>query len=236
VRLAAIGDLHCQITSYGAYFALFRRVAEHADAILLAGDLTSTGQPQELAVLLEELEGVSIPIVTVLGNHEHEAGKTRQLLTMLQQRGVVVLGEGRYAHAFNDRVGVVGTKGFAGGFAGAQLTAFGEPAIKSFVHTAVDEAMQVERGLVELATEHKVVLLHYSPIRETVVGENPEIFAYLGSSRLEDAVDRGRASVVFHGHAHKGTPRGQTRSGVPVHNVALPLLRRQGLDALITEI
>jgi Icc-related predicted phosphoesterase len=236
MRVAAVGDLHCQTTSYGSLYQVFHKIAEQADALLLAGDLTSTGQPQELAVLLEELEGITLPIVAVLGNHEYDSGKVQQLLGMMQARGIIVLGEEKVAHAINGQLGVVGVKGFGGGFSGAALTAFGEPAIKSFVREAMDEALKIESGLTQLDTEHKIVLLHYAPIRGTVVGENPEIYPYLGSSRLEDSIDRAGATLVFHGHAHRGTPEGRTRGGTPVFNVAWPMLRKMGVDYLLREL
>jgi Icc-related predicted phosphoesterase len=115
-------------------------------------------------------------------------------------------------------------KGFAGGFGPRALGPWGEEAIKSFVHEAVNEALKLEAALARLRTPHRIAVLHYAPIAGTVSGEPPEIYAFLGSSRLEDPLNRYPVSAVFHGHAHRGSLEGRTREGTPVYNVAMPLL------------
>src|SRR5207244_2475548 len=178
--------------------------------------------PDEARALARALTSVTIPTVAVLGNHDHELGKVAEVNQILCDAGVRVLdGEACEIHG----VGFAGVKGFAGGFGRGALGPWGEHAIKAFVQEAVDEALKLESALARLRTQKRVALLHYSPIRATVEGEPPEIFAYLGSSRLEEPINRYRVSVVFHGHAHRGSLEGRTSTGVPVHNVSMPLLQ-----------
>jgi Icc-related predicted phosphoesterase len=165
---------------------------------------------------------MKIPILAVLGNHDFESNKPDEVKQALTEGGITVL-DGESVEI--EGVGFAGAKGFAGGFGKAALGPWGENAIKLFVHEAVDEALKLEAALARLHTEVRICMLHYSPIQETVEGERREIFAFLGSSRLEEPINRHLVSVVFHGHAHVGTPRGQSATGVPVYNVALPLLR-----------
>jgi Icc-related predicted phosphoesterase len=166
---------------------------------------------------------MKIPVIAVLGNHDYEGGKPEEIRQILVDGGVTVLdGEAAEVHG----VGFAGVKGFAGGFGRGALGPWGERAIKAFVQEAVDEALKLESALARLRTQKRIALLHYSPIRATVEGEPPEIFAYLGSSRLEEPINRFRVSAVFHGHAHRGAPEGRTSTGVPVHNVSMPLLTR----------
>lgn len=224
VRVAAIGDLHCTKTSQGAFQPLFSQITQSADVLLLCGDLCDYGLPDEAHILAKELTAaVTIPIVAVLGNHDYEAGQPNQVEQILCDVGVHVLNGNSYEiHG----IGFAGVKGFAGGFADRALQPWGEEAIKQFVHQAVDEALKLESALAGLRTPQRIALLHYSPIRTTVEGESPELFPFLGSSRLEEPLNRYPVTVVFHGHAHYGSLEGHTRSGVPVYNVALPLLRR----------
>lgn len=227
VRFAAVGDLHCTEASGGTLRALFAQAAEAADALLLCGDLTDFGTPKEAKVLAEELGVVGVPIVAVLGNHDHESGAADEVRRTLQAIGVHVLdGEAVEIHG----VGIAGTKGFAGGFGRGSLGAWGEPAIKAFVHEALQEAMKLEAALAKLRTPRRIALLHYSPIVATVQGEPCEIYAFLGSSRLEDPLLRYPVDLVVHGHAHRGTPEGRTVNGIPVYNVARPLLQRSFAD------
>lgn len=196
--------------------------------MLLCGDFTDYGLPDEARVLARELTtSVKIPVIAVLGNHDYEGGKADEIRQILVDAGVVVLdGEATEVHG----VGFAGVKGFAGGFGRGALGPWGEQAIKRFVQEAVDEALKLEAALARLRTQRRVAILHYAPIRATVEGEPPEIFAYLGSSRLEEPINRYRVSAVFHGHAHRGCPEGRTATGVPVYNVAMPLLARRNPD------
>jgi Icc-related predicted phosphoesterase len=223
LRIAAMGDLHVSKSSQGAFQPLFTQINQSADVLLLCGDFTDYGLPDEARVLARELAVVKIPVVAVLGNHDYEGGKPHEIRQILADGGVNVLdGEATEIHG----VGFAGVKGFAGGFGRGALGPWGEHAIKAFVQEAVDEALKLETALARLRTQKRVALLHYSPIRGTVEGEPPEIFAYLGSSRLEEPINRYRVNAVFHGHAHRGTPEGRTSTGVPVHNVSMPLLTR----------
>jgi len=223
VRLAAIGDLHYSRTSQGMLSPLFERIGEAADVLLLCGDLTDYGLPEEAQALAHELAAtVSIPIVAVLGNHDFESGKAEEVKRIIRDVGVQVLdGDACEIHG----IGFTGVKGFPGGFGRGALGPWGEDLIKQFVHEAVNEALKLEAGLARLRTPQRVVLLHYSPVRETVEGEPPEIFCYLGSSRLEEPLNHYPVAAVFHGHAHHGTLQGKTANGIPVYNVSLPLLR-----------
>jgi Icc-related predicted phosphoesterase len=223
MRLAAAGDLHYTVASRGALRRQFAEVAQRADVLLLCGDLTDHGLPEEAEALAEDLRSLSLPIVAVLGNHDFEDGHAGVVTEVLRARGATVVLDGESCVVGG--VGFVGVKGFGGGFGRRALGPWGEEAIKRFVQEAVDEAMKLERALARLPTEHKVVLLHYAPIQETVEGEAQQIWPFLGSSRLEEPVDRYGARVAFHGHCHHGFPEGKTRGGTPVYNVAMPLLR-----------
>jgi Icc-related predicted phosphoesterase len=166
---------------------------------------------------------MKLPVIAVLGNHDYEGGQAPEIRRILNEAGVTVLdGEATEVHG----VGFAGVKGFAGGFGRGALGPWGEQAIKSFVQEAVDESLKLESALARLRTPHRIAILHYAPIRATVEGEPPEIFPYLGSSRLEEPINRYRVNAVFHGHAHRGAPEGRTATGVPVFNVAMPLLAR----------
>ena len=223
VRVAAVGDLHCKRSSSGFLQTLFSRIAENADVLALCGDLTDRGLPDEARVLAKELQAVKIPKIAVLGNHDFESDAAGEVTEILAGAQVTVL-DGTAIEIAG--IGFAGAKGFAGGFGERALQAWGEAATKVFVREAVDEALKLESALARLRTPGRVVLLHYSPIVDTVDGEPREIFAFLGSSRLEEPLNRYAASVVFHGHAHRGQPEGKTSAGVPVYNVALPLLQQ----------
>jgi Icc-related predicted phosphoesterase len=221
-RLAAVGDLHVKKTSQGTLQPLFAPVNERADMLLLCGDLTDYGLPEEAEVLARELNAaVSIPIVAVLGNHDYESGQHVEVCRILTAAGVKMLD----GEAFEIKgTGIAGAKGFAGGFGRATLGAWGEAATKRFVQEAIDEALRFEGALARLRTIRRVAMLHYAPIRETVEGEPLEIFSYLGTSRLEEPLNRHPVNIVFHGHAHHGSLEGRTNGGTPVYNVAMPLL------------
>jgi Icc-related predicted phosphoesterase len=237
LRIAAIGDLHVSKSSQGAFQPLFTQINSNADVLVMCGDFTDYGAPEEARILARELTtSIKIPIVAVLGNHDYESGRESEITEILQDSGVTVLdGEATEVHG----IGFAGVKGFCGGFGRGALGPWGEKAIKAFVQEAVDEALKLEAALARLRTARRVALLHYSPVRATVEGEPIEIFPYLGSSRLEEPINRYRVSAVFHGHAHRGTPEGRTSTGVPVYNVSMPLLARTNPDRppfLIVEI
>jgi Icc-related predicted phosphoesterase len=220
MKIAALADLHFSPQSYDRVREAMNHVRDEADVMVLAGDLTNFGKPSEMESLLNALVRIRIPIVAVLGNHDYESGNEQELIQMMTAEGIKVLDGTAYER---DGVGFAGTKGFLGGFGRGVLTAFGEKEVKAFVQASLDETLKLERALSQLRTKKTVVVVHYSPIPATVVGENPEIFPYLGTSRLAEIIDRHGANIVFHGHAHHGTPDGATTAGVPVHNVALNL-------------
>jgi Icc-related predicted phosphoesterase len=219
-----VGDLHCTRASRAAVEELLATLGDGADVLLLLGDLTDWGLPEEARVLAAALgHAVRVPVIAVLGNHDYESGKPDEVRRILAAAGVVMLdGE---AHELGG-VGFVGAKGFAGGFGRRTLEPWGEVAMKAFVREALDEALKLESALARLRTERRVVLLHYAPVEATVEGEPREIYPFLGSSRLAEPLDRYGVDVIFHGHAHRGALEGRTTGGAPVYNVAAPLLRR----------
>lgn len=219
VRVAAVGDFHCGEKDGGMYREAFARVNDEADILLLAGDLTRRGTQAEIDVVCGELRDVRIPILAVLGNHDHESGTPEKVNEALRARGVHLLDEAPFE--LNEHVGFAGVKGYMGGFGRYTLTAFGEQETKTFVGTTLDEVQKLEYSLRRLSTPIRVVLLHYAPIMETVMGEPEQIFPFLGNDRLLEPIERFRAAVVFHGHAHHGTFAGQTPAGIPVFNVSL---------------
>ncbi|HYJ96797.1 MAG TPA: metallophosphoesterase [Burkholderiaceae bacterium] len=227
VCFAAVGDLHCTEDSVGTLRSLFAQASEAADALLLCGDLTDYGTVKEAKILADELTVVSVPVIAVLGNHDYESGVADDVRRTLHAVGVQVL-DGEAVEVLG--VGIAGAKGFAGGFGRASLGAWGEPAIKQFVNEALHEAMKLESALAKLRTKRRIALLHYAPISGTVQGEPPEIYAFLGSSRLEDPFLRYPVDWVVHGHAHRGALEGRTVNGIPVYNVAKPLLQRTFAD------
>ena len=227
VRVAALGDLHCTKSSQGAFQTLFSKIGEAAELLLIAGDLTDYGLPDEARILAKEITALRIPVVAVLGNHDYESGKEVEVRQILEDAGVVVLdGDACEIHG----VGIAGVKGFGGGFGKRALGPWGETIIKQFVHEAVDQALKLEAALARLRTPHLIALLHYAPVQQTVDGEPPEIYPFLGSSRLEEPINRYPVSLVFHGHAHRGQLEGATKSGVRVYNVSMPLLTRTFTD------
>jgi Icc-related predicted phosphoesterase len=223
LRIAALADIHCTKTTEGTLEAVFEAAAARADVLLLCGDLTDYGLVEEGRRLVRELAPVRVPILAVLGNHDYESGTADELKEVLREGRVQVL-DGDSVEI--QGVGFAGVKGFGGGFGRRTLEPWGEAATKAFVHEAVDEALKLERALARLRTPQRVVLLHYAPIEATVEGEPREIFPFLGSTRLEEPLNRYRAACCIHGHAHRGSPEGRTATGIPVYNVALPLLRR----------
>ncbi|HUR80742.1 MAG TPA: metallophosphoesterase [Thermoanaerobaculia bacterium] len=222
LRIAAVADIHVKKTSAGTLQPLFAKATEEADLILLCGDLTDYGTIEEAKILAKEItSSLRIPAIGVLGNHDLESGHESELTSILTDAGVTILdGDSTEVHG----VGFAGVKGFAGGFGRRALGAWGEKIIKDFVHEAINESLKLEAALARLRTPQKIAVLHYSPIQATVAGEPLEIVAFLGSSRLEEPLDRYRVNGVFHGHAHRGAPEGRTKSGIAVYNVAMPVL------------
>ena len=221
IRIAAVGDLHCPKSPSPLLQSLFAHAAQHADVLLLCGDLTDHGLEEEARLLAKDLASAKAPVIAVLGNHDYEAGKAETVVAILKEAGVQIL-DGDSVEIGG--VGFAGVKGFAGGVGERALQPWGEPSIKAFVHEAVGEALKLETALAKLRTGLRVALLHYSPIHGTLEGEPSEIYPFLGSSRLEEPLTRYPVAAVFHGHAHRGRLEGRTRDGAPVYNVSLPLL------------
>ena len=222
LRIAAMADIHTKKTSQGTLQPLFAKVTEAADVLLLCGDLTDYGTEEEAKILAKEISSsLRVPVIAVLGNHDFESGKQDEIVKILADVGVVMLdGDSHEVHG----VGFAGVKGFGGGFGRRAIGSWGEAVIKMFVHEGIEEALKLEKALQRLRTPQKIAVLHYSPIHATVVGEPPEIQPFLGSSRLEEPLDRYRVSTAFHGHAHRGALEGRTKGNAVVYNVAMPLL------------
>jgi Icc-related predicted phosphoesterase len=235
VVVAGLGDLHVAERAVHPYRDMFEQIGERADVLALCGDLTNLGKPHEAEILAEDLRACRIPVVAVLGNHDLESGHGDEVRNILCQAGVKFLDE--ETHEVRG-VGFAGVKGFAGGFGARMLSPFGEGAIKEFVREAVNEAFHLENALHSLAQESErlVVVLHYAPVADTVAGEPPEIWPFLGSSRLAETIDRFPVRAVFHGHAHHGTFTGKTRMGVPVYNCAIPVVKDTGLPYALVEV
>ncbi|MGP3911107.1 metallophosphoesterase family protein [Nonomuraea sp. 10N515B] len=227
LRIAAVGDIHLGEDQRGQYRKKLAGIEDRADVFLLAGDLTRHGTLEEGKVVADELRDLPIPVVAVLGNHDYHSDLHYEIAGELRDAGVVVLDDdGAVVECGEHKLGVVGGKGFGGGYAGKCASEFGEREIKNFVaHTRyIAEAWKV--ALKEIVADHRVVVSHYSPIKETLEGEPPEIYPFLGSYLLAEAVDTAGADLIVHGHAHKGTEKGMTPGGIRVRNVALPVLRR----------
>ncbi|MFN7103110.1 MAG: metallophosphoesterase [Pseudorhizobium sp.] len=212
-----MGDLHVKETGTESFKDLFTEISQAADILVLAGDLTDLGKPKEAELLAADLRACTIPVVAVLGNHDYECGHVEEVRAIFRDAGIQLL-EGQAVEI--NGVGFAGVKGFAGGFGRYMLGSFGEPAIKAMVAESVEETMRLENALRQVRSERAMVVLHYAPIPDTVVGEPQEIYAFLGSSRLAETIDRFPVSAVVHGHAHRGTYEGRTPGGAPVYNVA----------------
>ena len=236
-RIAAVADVHVKEGDKGRWADYFKEVSSKADVLVIAGDLTDTGDEQEAEILAEELKVCTIPVVAVLGNHDYEKGRHKLIRQILLRQGVHML-DGESVILGN--VGFAGVKGFGGGFDRYMLSFFGEGAMKAFVQEAVDEALHLDRALARLDAEqrdiNKIAVLHYAPIKDTVVGEPESIFPFLGCSRLAEPLNRHRVVAAFHGHAHIGSLKGQTSDGINVYNVAKPILHHEGLPYFILEV
>jgi Icc-related predicted phosphoesterase len=229
IRIAAIADVHFGQDSAGTLAPFWRELHDHADLFLLGGDLTRMGTVAEAQVLASELSVVRVPTLAVLGNHDYHSGQEDGVVSVLREAGTTVLqGSSRVLELGGVRVGVTGCKGFGGGFLGACATDFGEPEMKAFIrHTRhLAQELQLELARVEPLADYRIALLHYAPIDGTIEGEKRQIYPFLGSYLLGEAIDRGGCDLVFHGHAHLGRERGVTPGGIPVRNVAQPVLRR----------
>ena len=227
VRVAAAGDIHVREANADHVREAFHAIASEADLILLAGDLTTHGEPDQAAFLTEACAGLELPVVAVLGNHDHHCGRADELTAALEAAGVTVLDRASEVHEVDGiEVGVVGVKGFVGGFAGSHLPDFGEPLLRQVYRETSDEVDAIEAGLVAVAhCPVRVVLLHYAPIAETLAGEPPGIHAFLGSSRLANPIREHEPDLVLHGHAHAGSFAGSI-GPTPVHNVSVPVMKR----------
>ena len=226
IRVAAVGDIHFGTDSAGRLQPHLEQLPERADLLVIAGDVTTCGGRDEAKVLAAELRGVGVPVLAVLGNHDYHAGHEADVRRALEGADVQVLeGESAVVQVNGSRVGVAGVKGFGGGFAGACGTEFGEPEMKAFIRHTRSVAERLEGVLAGLEADVRIALLHYAPVKATLLGERLEIYPFLGSYLLAEAVDRGGADLVLHGHAHRGTEKGVTPGGIHVRNVAQPVIR-----------
>lgn len=227
-RIAAVGDIHVKEQDQGKWTKYFCTIAEHADVLLLCGDLTDTGRPEEAETLVEELNTCTVPIVGVLGNHDYETGNEEEVKRILNKKMRLLDGHS----VIIGNVGFAGVKGFGGGFGRYKMPAYGEEINKVYVQEVINEALKLDKALEEI--EHhdenlkKVAVLHYAPVEETVVGEPIQIYSFLGSSYLAGPLEKYNVEVAFHGHAHMGTLKGISKNGIPVYNVAVPVLRNNG--------
>lgn len=225
VRVAALGDIHFGRDGAGGIRPALSDIAERADVLLLAGDLTRCGAVEEAEVVAKEFTGLPVPTIAVLGNHDHHSDQPERVAATLTDAGITVLeGNATVVEVAGTRLGVAGTKGFGGGFAGTCGTAFGEHEIKAFVHHTEYLADRLRAALESLDADLRIALTHYAPIPHTLRGESPEIYPFLGSYLLGEAIDSVPADLAIHGHAHFGTEDGITPAGVRVRNVAQPVL------------
>ncbi|WP_214107218.1 metallophosphoesterase family protein [Acrocarpospora catenulata] len=225
IRVAAVADIHLSEASRGTYRKRLDGIEHRADVLLVGGDLTRHGTVAEAQVVADEFRDLPIPAVFVLGNHDYHSNAEEEMAELLRAAGLIVLDDSAAA-VLDGRLGIAGGKGFGGGFAGKCASEFGEPETKAFVRHTREIADRWRVALKGLETEHRVVLSHYAPIKETLEGEPPEIYPFLGSYLLAEAADAEGADLIIHGHAHRGTEKGVTPGGIRVRNVALPVLGR----------
>jgi Icc-related predicted phosphoesterase len=225
IHVAAVGDIHFGPDAAGTLRPHLEHLEERANLLLLAGDLTRLGTPEEARALADELAGIDIPMVAVLGNHDYHCNQADEVTAILEGIGITVLeGDSVVIPVNGSTVGVAGTKGFGGGFVGACGSEFGEPEMKAFMAHSRCLAERFEQCLTTLDADVRVALLHYAPCPDTLMGERLEIYPFLGSHLLGEAVDRGGATLTVHGHAHRGTEKGLTPGGRHVRNVAQPVI------------
>jgi Icc-related predicted phosphoesterase len=226
IRIAAVGDVHYDHRSAGRLSKFLSQLSGAADLLLIAGDLTQVGSTDEISALATDLAQSPVPVITVLGNHDYHSDEDGRITEILTRSGVTVLEQATASLTLgNKTVGIYGMKGFGGGFIGACASEFGEQEMKAFIRTTKTQAEVMKNSLLTLDTDYRLVLLHYSPCEETLLGEKKEIYPFLGSYLLAEAIDEGGADIVFHGHAHRGVERGATPGGIPVRNVAMPVIR-----------
>jgi Icc-related predicted phosphoesterase len=227
IRIAAVGDVHLGEDARGRLRPALAHLGGHADVLLLAGDLTRHGTVDEARVVADEFGDLPVPVIAVLGNHDYHSDQEKQVTEVLTDQGITVLeGESVVLTAGGQRLGVAGVKGFGGGFAGKCGSDFGEPEMKAFVRHSKETAARLGTALAGLECDRTVVLTHYAPVNDTLLGEPPEIYAFLGSYLLAEEIDRAGADLAVHGHAHRGTELGVTPGGVRVRNVAQPVIRK----------
>jgi Icc-related predicted phosphoesterase len=227
LKIAATADVHARVGDTRLLQALAEGAGREADVLVIGGDLTDLGLPDQAEVLLEILDDCPIPVVATLGNHDYEGGEAAEVSRLFVKSGVHLLDR---SSVVIDGVGFSGVKGFCGGFDETLANAFGEDLFKAWVNEGRMEARALGNELRRLETERRVAVVHYSPIRATIEGEPPEIHAFLGTSHLARALDEGGADIAFHGHAHNGSFRGKTLGGVPVFNVSVPVLQQEGFE------
>lgn len=224
-KIAAMADLHITETSQGQYKQVFEEISELSNILALCGDLTDLGKESEAEILRDELRACRIPVVAVLGNHDYESDQEKKVRDILVDDGIHVLGQ---EPVTIDDVGFAGVKGFGGGYERYSLGSFGEQPIKTWVNETVQEVFSLENQLQQLTASKKVVLMHYSPIRDTLVGESEEIYSFLGSSRFAEPIENFDVDLALHGHAHHGTYSGKTAAKqIPVYNVSIPVLTHE---------
>jgi Icc-related predicted phosphoesterase len=225
IRIAAVGDVHVGVDDGGPWREAFARASDEAELLLIAGDLTRTGSAREARAFVKTLADVRIPVIAVLGNHDFHAGRVGTLRTIVSQAGVHLLEGASITWRCNGGlVGIAGTKGFGGGFRDACASEFGEPQMKAFVRHTRRMADRLRHGLAHLRCDFRIALLHYAPVEATLAGERPQIHPFLGSYLLGEAIDDAGADLVLHGHAHGGLERAETPRGIPVRNVAQPVI------------
>lgn len=225
IRIAAIGDIHIRNDSKFIGFENYESLNQNADLLLLCGDLTNMGTIEEAKVLSTLLRKLHIPVAGVFGNHDYTSDQFEEIRKILKEDGhLIFLDEAPYEL---ENIGFVGVKGFGGGFDNHMLSSFGEPALKQYVHEVINESLHLESLLSQLTTDKKIVVMHYSPIKETCIGEPEEIYSFLGSSHLVEPINNLNADLVFHGHAHYGTHQGKTLKDIPVFNVSLEVLKKE---------
>lgn len=228
VRVAAVGDVHLDADVVGRYRPALEHLGDKADLLLLAGDLTRHGTPEEARCVAMEFGGLPVPVIAILGNHDYHSDQQDTVAAILCDAGLTVLECSNTVLSRDGlRVGVAGTKGFGGGFAGACASEFGEPEMKAFTSHGRELAARFAKSLAELDCDVRIALTHYSPVPETLLGEPLEIYPFLGSYQLGQAIDATPGvGLAVHGHAHAGSERGTTPGGVPVRNVAHPVIKQ----------
>jgi Icc-related predicted phosphoesterase len=227
VRIAAAGDVHASEATRARIEEAFAGVEHDADLILLAGDLTTHGEPEQAKVLADACRVLEIPVCAVLGNHDLHSGYGDEISAVCAEAGIHMLDRSSTVCEFGGgEVGIVGTKGFIGGFTGSALSDFGEPVLRRCYAETTAEVEAIHRGLQEVAhCPVRIVLLHYSPTADTLLGEPEGIWTYLGCDRLATPIAEHRPDVVLHGHAHAGSFEGAIGT-VPVYNVAVHVTGR----------